>query len=33
VDAQQISADLRHGVLTIVIPKTPDRGPRKVDVT
>ena len=33
VDPQQISADLHQGVLTIVIPKTPDRGPRRVDVT
>jgi HSP20 family protein len=33
VDPQQISADLHQGVLTIVIPKTPDRGPRRVDVS
>jgi HSP20 family protein len=33
VDAQNISADLRHGVLTIIVPKSPERGPRKVDVS
>jgi HSP20 family protein len=32
VDAENISADLRNGVLTIIVPKTPDRGPRRVDV-
>ena len=33
VDPEKISADLRQGVLTIVVPKFPDRGPRRVDVT
>lgn len=33
VEVEQISADLRDGVLTIVIPKTTDRGPRRVDVS
>jgi HSP20 family protein len=32
VDPEHISADLRNGVLTIVVPKLPDRGPRRVDV-
>jgi HSP20 family protein len=32
VDPEQISADLRDGVLTITVPKIPDRGPRRVDV-
>ena len=33
VDPEGVSADLHNGVLTIVIPKTPERGPRRVDVT
>lgn len=33
VDVEQISADLRDGVLTIVIPKAADHGPRRVDVS
>jgi HSP20 family protein len=33
VQADKISADLRDGVLTIVIPKTPEKGPRRVDVS
>jgi HSP20 family protein len=33
VDPEGIAADLRNGVLTITVPKTPDRGPRRVDVT
>ena len=33
VEIEQISADLRDGVLTVVIPKTADRGPRRVDVS
>lgn len=32
VDSERISADLRDGVLTIVIPKSPQQGPRRVDV-
>jgi HSP20 family protein len=33
VDVERISADLQDGVLTIVIPKSPERGPRRVDVS
>ena len=33
VEVDHISADLRDGVLTVVIPKTADRGPRRVDVS
>lgn len=32
VIAEEIAADLRDGVLTIVIPKAPERGPRRVSV-
>jgi HSP20 family protein len=32
VDVEHIAADLRDGVLTITLPKSPDRGPRRVDV-
>jgi HSP20 family protein len=32
VDPEGISADLRNGVLTIIVSKPPDRGPRRVDV-
>jgi HSP20 family protein len=32
VDPDNISADLRNGVLTIIVPKVPERGPRRVDV-
>jgi HSP20 family protein len=32
VDPERIAADLRHGVLTIIVPKMPDPGPRRVDV-
>jgi HSP20 family protein len=33
VDPDKISADLRNGVLTIIVPKFPEKGPRRVDVT
>jgi HSP20 family protein len=33
VDPERISADLQHGVLTIIVPKVPERGPRRVDVS
>jgi HSP20 family protein len=33
VDAENIAADLRHGVLTIIVPKTAERGARRVDVS
>jgi HSP20 family protein len=33
VEVEMISADLRDGVLTIIIPKSADRGPRRVDVS
>jgi len=33
VDVEQIAADLRDGVLTITVPKAPDKGPRSVDVS
>jgi HSP20 family molecular chaperone IbpA len=33
VDAERISADLRDGVLTVIVPKAADRGPRRVDVS
>jgi HSP20 family protein len=33
VDPEGIAADLRNGVLTIIVPKPPDPGPRRVDVT
>jgi HSP20 family protein len=32
VDAEHIAADMRNGVLTIIVPKLPERGPRRVDV-
>jgi HSP20 family protein len=31
--ADEIAADLRDGVLTITVPKTEERGPRRVDVS
>ncbi len=33
VEVDQISADLRDGVLTIIVPKSAERGPRRVDVS
>ena len=33
VDPNRSAADLRDGVLTIVIPKAPAQGPRRVDVS
>jgi HSP20 family protein len=33
VKADHISADLRDGVLTIIVPKAEPRGPRRVDVS
>jgi HSP20 family protein len=33
VKADDISADLRDGVLTIIVPKAEPRGPRRVDVS
>jgi HSP20 family protein len=32
VETDQIAADLRDGVLTIIVPKSGERGPRRVDV-
>jgi HSP20 family protein len=33
IDVERVSADLKDGVLTISIPKAPNRGVRRVDVT
>jgi len=33
VDVEQIAADLRDGVLTITIPKSAEKAPRRVDVS
>ena len=33
VDTERIAADLQHGVLTITLPKSPEKGPRRVDVS
>jgi HSP20 family protein len=33
VQVEGIAADLRDGVLTITIPKVPEQGPRRVDVS
>lgn len=33
IDPDRITADLRDGVLTIIIPKAPERGPRRVEVS
>ena len=30
--ADKIAADLKDGVLTVIVPKLPGNGPRKVDV-
>jgi HSP20 family protein len=32
IDASRISAELKDGVLTIVVPKGPDQGSRRIDV-
>ena len=32
VDVEHIAANLRDGVLTITLPKAPEKGPRRVDV-
>jgi HSP20 family protein len=33
VDVERIAADLHDGVLTITLPKSPEKGPRRVDVS
>ena len=33
VDSERVSADLHDGVLTITVPKSPEKGPRRVDVS
>jgi HSP20 family protein len=33
VDVEHVAADLRDGVLTITILKSPEKGPRRVDVS
>jgi HSP20 family protein len=33
VEADGVSAQLKDGLLTIVVPKTPNPGPRRVDVS
>lgn len=33
VDSTNISADMRDGVLTIIVPKAPEAGPRRVEVS
>lgn len=33
VDAERISADLADGILTVVVPKSAEPGPRRVDVS
>lgn len=33
IDADHISADLADGILTVIVPKTPEAGPRRVDVS
>ena len=33
IDVEAITADLRDGILTVTIPKSRDRAPRKVDVS
>jgi HSP20 family protein len=33
IDVDGITADLKDGILTVTIPKAPDRGARRIDVT
>jgi len=33
IDVNAINADLKDGILTVTIPKSPDRGARRIDVS